>query len=417
MESSGGVKRRQVALTVAVVGGVVALIVLGLYLSDPARRIDRVVKREAVRLDYRTPAESLEPAEVWISRSESELKALKESNETLRRELETLSAQVREVWDGEVSWAGGGSRNRLPPPPAPESEGEPGLPLHPEPPSEPIANRLLPVPPPPPRPAGVVGSSGQGFAPGILVVDLARLEAQGQPAASGVSRKNAQDGQSAVTGTRNHREFLPSGSFVTAALLAGLDAPTGGLAKTNPQPVLLSLMDHGQLPNRFRSRVKDCFVTAAGYGDLASERAYLRLEKLACVLNDGTVLELGTQGYVVGEDGKAGLRGRVVSKQGRLIALSLVSGVASGIGDAVSQSFTSIATNPLGSVQTVNPEAIAQYGVAQGFAKALDRIAEWYLDRANEIYPVIEVDSGRVVEVVLTDGLDFGVDLFKQARR
>nr|MBS0022323.1 TraB/VirB10 family protein [Gammaproteobacteria bacterium] len=135
------------------------------------------------------------------------------------------------------------------------------------------------------------------------------------------------------------------------------------------------------------------------------------------MLNDGTVLELGTQGYVVGEDGKAGLRGRVVSKQGRLIALSLVSGVASGIGDAVSQSFTSIATNPLGSVQTVNPEAIAQYGVAQGFAKALDRIAEWYLDRANEIYPVIEVDSGRVVEVVLTDGLDFGVDLFNQARR
>jgi conjugal transfer pilus assembly protein TraB len=403
---------------VGVIGGVVALIVLGLYLSDPARRIDRAVQRESVRLDYRTPAESLEPAEVWISRSESELKALKESNETLRRELESLSAAVRRFQDTEGLW-NEARRNRQAssPPFEPEPAVDGDWPPDPEPPSEPAANRLLPVPPPPPRPAGVVGGAGQGLAPGILVVDVAPLAVKGQPAASGMRGQDTPGRESAVTGGRHRREFLPAGSFVTAALLAGLDAPTGGLAKTNPQPVLLSLLDQGQLPNRFRSRVKDCFVTAAGYGDLASERAYLRLEKLACVLRDGTVIELGTQGYVVGEDGKAGLRGRVVSKQGRLIALSLVSGVASGIGDAVSQSFTSISTNPLGSVQTVNPEAIAQYGVGQGFAKALDRIAEWYLDRANEIYPVIEVDSGRVVEVVLTDGLDLGVDLFKQARR
>jgi conjugal transfer pilus assembly protein TraB len=157
--------------------------------------------------------------------------------------------------------------------------------------------------------------------------------------------------------------------------------------------------------------MRECFVTAAGFGDLAAERAYLRLERLSCVARDGAVLEVALKGFVTGEDGKAGLRGRVVSKQGQMIARALVAGVASGIGNGVAQSFTSLSTSALGNVQSIDPGSVAQYGVADGFASALDRIAEWYLERANEVYPVLEVDAGRVVEVVLNEGLELGVTL------
>ncbi|MEX0914729.1 MAG: TraB/VirB10 family protein, partial [Wenzhouxiangellaceae bacterium] len=247
--------------------------------------------------------------------------------------------------------------------------------------------------------------------PGILVVDLTTgthlSERQGG---------EGQDDQGAGKPVMHHvRDFLPAGAFAKAVMLSGLDAPTGGLARTNPQPVLLRLLDHGTLPNRFRSRVRECFVTAAGFGDLASERAYLRLEKLSCVLRDGAVLEVTLKGFVAGEDGKAGLRGRVVSKQGQMIARALVAGVAGGIGDGVAHSFTSLSTSALGNVQNIDPGNIAQYGVASGFATALDRIAQWYLERANEVYPILEVDAGRVVEVILNEGLELGVDLLNNA--
>lgn len=65
--------------------------------------------------------------------------------------------------------------------------------------------------------------------------------------------------------------------------------------------------------------MRECFVLLAGYGDLSSERAYLRGETVSCVLLDGSVIET-RQGYAAGEDGKAGVRGRLVTKQGQFIA-------------------------------------------------------------------------------------------------
>lgn len=409
MDDSRSIHWRQTWMTIAIVGAVISLVVLGLYLSDPSRRIEQATGARDVVKSYRTPAESLDPSEVWITRSETELQELRQTNETLRREMKDLRSQMERL-QGQQRESAQTAARILPPPPAPISRTqplpEPGESAPPEASirvGETIAGQLLPPPPPPPRrledrQPGPPGRSGS--ATGIVVIDLA-------PAGTGAP--------AGTKAARNVRDFLPAGAFAKAVLLSGLDAPTGGLAKTNPQPVLMRLVDHGTLPNRFRSRVRECFVTAAGFGDLASERAYLRLEKLSCVLRDGDVIEVALKGFVAGEDGKAGMRGRVVSKQGQLIARSLVAGVASGIGAGVAQSFTSLSTSALGNVQSIDPGNIAQFGVARGFGSALDRIAQWYLDRANEVYPVLEVDAGRVVEVVLNEGLDLGVDLLDNA--
>jgi conjugal transfer pilus assembly protein TraB len=40
-----------------------------------------------------------------------------------------------------------------------------------------------------------------------------------------------------------------------------------------------------------------------------------------------------------------------------------------------------------------------------GTGKALDRLAEYYLDLAENIFPVLEVDAGRGVEVILNRGV------------
>ena len=87
------------------------------------------------------------------------------------------------------------------------------------------------------------------------------------------------------------------------------DAPTGGQSQTNPHPVLLRLVDSAVLPNRYRGQVRECFVIGAGYGDISSERAYIRTENLSCVRHDGSTLEIAIQGSIFGEDGKVGSAG------------------------------------------------------------------------------------------------------------
>jgi conjugal transfer pilus assembly protein TraB len=165
-------------------------------------------------------------------------------------------------------------------------------------------------------------------------------------------------------------------------------------------------MDEGQLPNFFNSDIDDCHVLGAAYGDISSERANVRLETLTCVLVNGDIIEEPIAGYVAGEDGKAGLRGRLVEKQGAMIARSLLAGVASGMGSSLSQQYQQVSTSALGSVTTVDPNKVMQNGLATGAGNALEKIADYYIARANEMYPIIEVDANRIGEVILTGGTD-----------
>jgi conjugal transfer pilus assembly protein TraB len=210
---------------------------------------------------------------------------------------------------------------------------------------------------------------------------------------------------------RDTRRYIPSGAFTRALLLGGLDAPTGGQAQRNPQPVLLRLMDNAVLPNQFRSKVKECFVVGAGYGDVSSERAYIRTESLSCITRDGMAIDVPIKGYVAGEDGKAGMRGRLVSKQGQILANALLAGVASGIGTAFTQSSTTMSVSPLGTTSTVDSGKQFEAGIGTGVGKALDRLAQYYITLAEKVFPVVEVDAGRTVDVVLTQGIALQVPL------
>ena len=200
--------------------------------------------------------------------------------------------------------------------------------------------------------------------------------------------------------------YLPAGTFIEGRLLSGMDAPTGGQAQNNPMPMLIELTGDAFLPSRIRSQVKGCFVFATAYGDLSSERANARTETLSCVKADGTVIELSIKGFVAGEDGKAGIKGRLVSKQGQVLGNALLAGVVSGIGNALSFSATTTTQNPLGGVTTTpKPGEEARAGFGQSFGKSMDRLATYYISLADKMFPVIEVDAQRQVTIVLTKGV------------
>ncbi|MCL1961837.1 MAG: TraB/VirB10 family protein, partial [Desulfovibrionaceae bacterium] len=239
-------------------------------------------------------------------------------------------------------------------------------------------------------------------APRILRIRVAPREAASNAQPAG-SPKAVHTGGAKPAEARTISTFLPV-SFTRGTLLGGLDAPTGGQAQSNPHPVLIRLSDISVLPNRMRGEYRECFVVAAGYGDISSERAYLRTESLSCVRADGATLEVRIQGSIYGEDGKVGLRGRLITKQGQMLANALLAGVASGIGQGLATSSTNYSTSALGSVATSSGSDALRAGLGTGVGRALDRLAQYYIRLAENTFPVIEIDAGREIDVVITKG-------------
>ena len=166
------------------------------------------------------------------------------------------------------------------------------------------------------------------------------------------------------------------------------------------------------MPNRYTSDIRECFLLTGGRGDLASERVKLRGETLSCIRDDGSVIESKLNSYVAGEDGKEGVKGRLVSKQGQIIARSLVAGFASGLSDAFDvNAVPTISTSSDGTVeyQQVYSSDALQGAAVKGFSNAMERISEFYLDMAKDIFPVVEVNAGRQVDVVVTTGTELAI--------
>jgi len=211
---------------------------------------------------------------------------------------------------------------------------------------------------------------------------------------------------------------IAAGSFAAAIILGGVDASTSIQASSDPRPILLRLTDPGTLPRRFKSDLQGCHILAATYGDLSSERVYMRLEKLGCVeRKTGEIIELEVQGYVAGEDGRAGVRGALVDKSGATLRNAMVGGFFSSIGKFLGQARTPILFSPTTGLvqnQPLTTEEILKQSAANGLGGALDKYADFYIKRAEQMQPVLQVAAGRKVDVVFTQGFDFADSKVRQ---
>lgn len=207
----------------------------------------------------------------------------------------------------------------------------------------------------------------------------------------------------------DNKSFLPAGSILTGTLITGADFPTGAKSRDNPTPVLIRLQKTAILPNLFRSDVRECFLLASGHGDLSTERANLRSEMISCVRSDGSMIQSKLSGYVAGEDGKAGMRGRLVSKTGTMIARTMVAGFLSGMAQAFDydpvEVLSTTASNNVQYQSNWSADA-AKSGLASGLTKSLDRVADFYMNLADQMTPVVEIGAGRQVDVVVISKTD-----------
>ena len=189
-------------------------------------------------------------------------------------------------------------------------------------------------------------------------------------AAAGTAKEikviGAPEGKKKKEEKKDIETFLPAGSIFSGTLITGVDASCGKSSKKDPFPVLLRVKKEAILPNRYRADVRECFLIAAGWGDLGAERAYFRAERLSCIRTDGKAIETKIDMFAVGEDGKAGLRGRLVSKTGALLNKALLAGFMKGF----SQIFTSTP------VTTISTGTVGQ-GTTTPFQNTLSKQMPW----------------------------------------
>ena len=256
----------------------------------------------------------------------------------------------------------------------------------------------------------------QNYAPTQNYGDVA-LDADGNPTSQDSSIKVIGGDDSAAqqlieqmaAAQQKPTVYLPVGTMVKGVLLSGLYAPTGVNARKDPFPVILRIQDEAIMPNLKKADLKECFLTLSGYGDLSSERALMRGETLSCIANDNSVIETKFPSYAVGEDGKAGIGGKLITRNGKALRNAMLSGFFSGMSDAfettkvqkldISGSSSDTYENAMSSENLNN-------GLFNGASDALGKLADYYMSMAEQTFPVIEIDAGREVTVTLTQGTD-----------
>lgn len=268
------------------------------------------------------------------------------------------------------------------------------------------------VPPPPVPPAPVPGQPG--MVPARPAVEtFGEIELASRDLKAGKEGAIDQDKKK----DPSERIYLPP-SFMAATLLSGLDAPTSEGARGNPSPVFIRIKELAVLPNRVKANLKGCFVIAEGHGNLATERAELRLVSLSCLdRKDNAVIDQKVKGFVVDSDGKIGLKGTVVSRMGASIARSLIAGFFGGVGDAFRMSSSTQAVSALGMTQIVDPNQVVKAGVGGGISTAATELQKFYLELAKQTMPVVEVGATKDITLVISEGVELEIKDGKLGRR
>ena len=295
VDSTDTTSRKQWVIAIGGMVGFVGLLVFGMWVSDPNKGkpdMRELAKLEAqeVRENYKARSvDAITPKERWISKSEKELTAYQSSNRQLRQDQVTMQKKLdnleQMIRAGNFKKSASNSSpavGTLPPTPTNQKElpvVKPGLPSgnNSSGIKDQIAENILP---PTPQGRSASGNGKNGNTGSTIQV----FEFDDETAS-----KDQGD-------SKNISHYMPAGSFGKIILLSGVDAPTGGEAANNPVPILMRLLDHGTLPNYFKSEIKDCHVTGAVRGDLSSERGKIRTERLSCVLVNGDVVDVKVKG-------------------------------------------------------------------------------------------------------------------------
>ncbi|GGD82198.1 TrbI/VirB10 family protein [Croceicoccus mobilis] len=260
-----------------------------------------------------------------------------------------------------------------------------------------------------PGPAAAAAALGvpQAGTSGVVAAPISRskeVKLVSFGAASGTAaRIDPANGATTYTDSPN---YLPPNSIAKATVVVGVDATTNTRSQSDPLPVLLrvtgparSVFSDGKL---LATRVQGCMVNGAAYGDLSSEKVYVKLQRMTCPQPGGRYAVSEVKGFLA-YGGKVGIRGRVVSREGGLTTQAFLAGLLGGAGSAFENS-TRLPTISDGDVELPSASTVGIMGLGGGAKEAGTTLSDYLIERAEQYQPVVEMPTGANVEVVFLDG-------------
>ena len=212
---------------------------------------------------------------------------------------------------------------------------------------------------------------------------------------------------------KNSRYYIPETTFITGYLIGGLAVSTAMSAPdSNTTPVVIKLrkLGHENLPDNFSVDISTCTILGSSYGDLSSERAIVRLEKMICTdPKTELVTTTSVAGTVYGDDGANGIKGTVVSTGSKHIKSAMMGGIVSGLSQSA-KGQEALTISPIG-VASAGKQTMVDMlkkGAFAGAGNAAEKVADYYLKLAESVSPILQVPAGARVEVMFLKGFHIG---------
>lgn len=204
--------------------------------------------------------------------------------------------------------------------------------------------------------------------------------------------------------------WIHSGSFAEAIIIEGADANASVTGDKSTVPMQLRITGSVQMPNDNEFDLNGCFITLEAYGDVSSERAEVRSRSISCQIGEDTI-DMKIAGHV-SFMGKNGIKGEVVMRNGKILGFAFGAGFLDGIGKGIEQA--SSTTVGIGATASASGADIAQSGFGGGTSQAAKTLSDYYIKRAEQYHPVIPIGAGNEVTMVFQDG--FQLETVQEAR-
>jgi len=426
-EEAPDILRKKQILRLSIGGGIAFLIgayAFGLFDSasvkqEPAQKKSQEPVAQNVT-DLSTPLSSVKDGDVWVSRIEKLVKGSQEEMEKIKAENVFLEKQINTL----VKALG----------PEAQAKGVQELQSLRDSPTKEAATATSSVPGQLPvqsqktestQSIATTFSSPQHFP---KVGDLADSSTGNQLSTTSYV-KNAQN--SAVYGARNKNKgrkkllhlsnanisdnstkspdtYLPAGTYFKVVTSMGVVVSTGTNSSSDPQPILLRIVDNGNLPGGLKGKVKDAVLIGTCYGSASAERAICRLKTISWRDKSNRNIEKPIEGWIASEDGVQGIRAKIIDRSSEIAREAFGAGLLSAASNFFKMQSTSgvFPVSPFGQTNALSNGDALKGAVGGGVGSAMDKLAEFSIKRAESMSPVAYVASGRILDAVLMRGVD-----------
>jgi conjugal transfer pilus assembly protein TraB len=215
---------------------------------------------------------------------------------------------------------------------------------------------------------------------------------------------------------RTTENYVPAGSFVTAIVTGGADANAGVNGQGDTVPMVFQTINEGVLPNGQPSKLKNCTILGAAYGEISSSRGIVRTTRLSCIFED-EIIDIPVEATVF-NFGRNGIRGNAIMKNGKIVQMAGISGILTGIGETGKSLSETTSNSALGSTSSVNGSDALLNLAGNATSSIGSKLADYYIKLAEQYHPIIELNPGNTVNIVFLKGFPLdpvGIQEYEEA--